>query len=27
VISTHDHDLIRRYGGRNVQLAYGKLMS
>ncbi|MCP5278195.1 MAG: cell division ATP-binding protein FtsE [Thiobacillus sp.] len=26
VISTHDHDLIRRYGGRNVQIAYGKLV-
>jgi cell division transport system ATP-binding protein len=27
VISTHDRDLIRRYGGRNVQLAYGKLVA
>jgi cell division transport system ATP-binding protein len=27
VISTHDHDLIRRYGGRHVQLAYGKLVA
>ena len=26
LISTHDQDLIRRYGGRNVQLAYGKLV-
>ena len=24
IISTHDHDLIRRYGGRSIQLAYGK---
>ncbi len=27
VISTHDLDLIHRYGGRNVSLAYGKLLS
>ncbi|MBS4096796.1 MAG: cell division ATP-binding protein FtsE [Sulfuricella sp.] len=27
VISTHDHDLMRRYGGRHVQLAYGKLVA
>ena len=27
LISTHDHDLIRRYGGRNVQLAHGRLMT
>ncbi len=27
VISTHDQELIHRYGGRNVQLAYGKLQA
>lgn len=27
VISTHDQDLIRRYGGRSVNLAYGKLVT
>jgi cell division transport system ATP-binding protein len=27
VISTHDQDLIRRYGGRAVNLAYGKLQA
>jgi cell division transport system ATP-binding protein len=27
LISTHDHGLIHRYGGRNVQLAYGKLVA
>ncbi len=27
LISTHDQDLIQRYGGRNVHLAYGKLVS
>jgi cell division transport system ATP-binding protein len=26
LISTHDQDLIQRYGGRNVHLAYGKLV-
>ena len=25
VISTHDQDLIRQYGGRNIQLAHGRL--
>ncbi len=27
VISTHDQDLIRRYGGRDVRLAYGRQVS
>jgi cell division transport system ATP-binding protein len=27
VISTHDQSLIHHYGGRNVSLAYGKLLS
>ncbi len=27
VISTHDHDLMRRYGGRQVQLAHGRLLT
>jgi cell division transport system ATP-binding protein len=27
VISTHDQELIRRYGGRSVNLAYGKLVT
>jgi cell division transport system ATP-binding protein len=27
VISTHDQELIRRYGGRSVHLAYGKLVA
>jgi cell division transport system ATP-binding protein len=27
VISTHDQELIRRYGGRSVNLAYGKLVA
>ncbi|MEW5771697.1 MAG: cell division ATP-binding protein FtsE [Pseudomonadota bacterium] len=27
LISTHDHELIQRYGGRNVHLAYGKLVA
>lgn len=26
LISTHDQELIQRYGGRNVHLAYGKLV-
>jgi cell division transport system ATP-binding protein len=26
LVSTHDQDLIKRYGGRNVHLAYGKLV-
>jgi cell division transport system ATP-binding protein len=26
VISTHDQELIHRYGGRSVNLAYGKLV-
>ena len=26
IISTHDQDLIHRYGGRTVTLAYGKLL-
>ena len=27
LISTHDQDLIQRYGGRNVHLAYGKVVA
>jgi len=27
VISTHDQELIRRYGGRSLNLAYGKLVA
>lgn len=27
VISTHDQDLIHRYGGRKITLAYGKLVT